>query len=230
MGYQTILFDMDGTVLDTLRDLQESTNAVLRQLGCPERSLEEVRGYVGNGARNQIRCALPEGSSEELIDEALERYRIHYCRDYTNPYDGIGPLLEKLRQAGRKLAVVSNNPDAAVKILSKEYFGTLLDISIGETPSVRRKPAPDAVFAALSSLNATKEQAVYIGDSEVDIETAKQAEMPLIGVGWGFRGREKLLSAGAETVVDTPEELLALLLPETQNGKNLSEAPKWEKK
>ena len=233
MGYQTILFDMDGTVLDTLRDLQESTNAVLRQLGCPERSLEEVRGYVGNGARNQIRCALPEGSSEELIEEALERYRVHYaahCRDYTKPYDGIVPLLEKLRQAGRKLAVVSNKPDAAVKILSKEYFGTFLDISIGETPSVRRKPAPDAVFAALSALNATKEQAVYIGDSEVDIETAKQAEMPLIGVGWGFRGREKLLSAGAETVVDTPEELLALLLPETQNGKNLSEAPKWEKK
>ena len=215
MGYQTILFDMDGTVLDTLYDLWVSTNAVLRELGHPERSLDEIRSYVGNGARNQIRCAMPEGSDDMAIDDALRRYQAHYaehCRDHTKPYDGILPMLRALDAAGKQLAVVSNKPDKMVNILSAEHFGALMHVSIGETPERRRKPAPDTVYAGLEALGAAKEGAVYVGDSEVDVATAKNAGLPLIAVSWGFRGRAALEAAGAETIVDTPEELLELLL------------------
>ena len=215
MGYQTILFDMDGTVLDTLTDLWASTNAILWELGYPERSMEEIRSYVGNGARNQLRRALPEGSSDAAIDGALERYRAYYaehCRDNTRPYDGILPMLETLAAAGKRLAVVSNKPDQMVNILSEEHFGALLRVAIGETPERRRKPAPDTVYAALDALGASGDGAVYVGDSEVDVETARNAGLPLIAVSWGFRGRAALKAAGAETIVDTPEELTKLLL------------------
>lgn len=215
MGYSTILFDMDGTVLDTLQDLWASTNAVLRELGHPERSLDDIRSYVGNGARNQIRCALPEGSGDDAIDDALSRYRAHYaahCRDHTKPYPGVVEALRRLKDAGKKLAVVSNKPDAAVRLLSDEHFGALMDVAIGETPTLRRKPAPDTVDAALAALGAEKTGAVYVGDSEVDVATAQNAGLPLIAVSWGFRSREALQAAGATTIVDTPEELLALLL------------------
>ena len=215
MGYSTILFDMDGTVLDTLQDLWASTNAVLRELGHPERSLDDIRSYVGNGARNQIRCALPEGSGDDAIDDALSRYRAHYaahCRDHTKPYPGVVEALRRLKAAGKKLAVVSNKPDAAVRLLNAEHFGALMDVAIGETPTLRRKPAPDTVDAALAALGAEKTGAVYVGDSEVDVATAQNAGLPLIAVSWGFRSREALQAAGATTIVDTPEELLALLL------------------
>lgn len=215
MGYSTILFDMDGTVLDTLQDLWASTNAVLRELGHPERSLDDIRSYVGNGARNQIRCALPEGSGDDAIDDALSRYRAHYaahCRDHTKPYPGVVEALRRLKDAGKKLAVVSNKPDAAVRLLSDEHFGALMDVAIGETPTLRRKPAPDTVDAALAALGAEKTGAVYVGDSEVDVATAQNAGLPLIAVSWGFRSRAALQEAGAATIVDTPEELLALLL------------------
>lgn len=215
MGYSTILFDMDGTVLDTLQDLWASTNAVLRELGHPERSLDDIRSYVGNGARNQIRCALPEGSGDDAIDDALSRYRAHYaahCRDHTKPYPGVVEALRRLKAAGKKLAVVSNKPDAAVRLLNAEHFGALMDVAIGETPTLRRKPAPDTVDAALAALGAEKTGAVYVGDSEVDVATAQNAGLPLIAVSWGFRSRAALQAAGATTIVDTPEELLALLL------------------
>ena len=215
MGYATILFDMDGTVLDTLQDLWASTNAVLRELGHPERSLDDIRSYVGNGARNQIRCALPEGSGDDAIDDALSRYRAHYaahCRDHTKPYPGVVEALRRLKDAGKKLAVVSNKPDAAVRLLSDEHFGALMDVAIGETPTLRRKPAPDTVDAALAALGAEKTGAVYVGDSEVDVATAQNAGLPLIAVSWGFRSRAALQAAGAATIVDTPEELLAQLL------------------
>ena len=215
MGYSTILFDMDGTVLDTLQDLWASTNAVLRELGHPERSLDDIRSYVGNGARNQIRCALPEGSGDDAIDDALSRYRAHYaahCRDHTKPYPGVVEALRRLKDAGKKLAVVSNKPDAAVRLLSDEHFGALMDVAIGETPTLRRKPAPDTVDAALAALGAEKTGAVYVGDSEVDVATAQNAGLPLVAVSWGFRSRAALQEAGAATIVDTPEELLALLL------------------
>ena len=215
MAYQTILFDMDGTVLDTLEDLWASTNAVLRALGRPERTLEEIRSFVGNGAANQIRCAMPAGSSDEAVADALARYRVYYaahCREHTRPYPGIVPMLETLAAAGRRLAVVSNKPDGAVHALSEEHFGGLLPVAIGETPERRRKPAPDAVEAALAALGADKAGAVYVGDSEVDVATARNAGLPLIAVSWGFRSRDQLIAAGAETIVDTPKQLLALCL------------------
>lgn len=215
MGYQTILFDMDGTVLDTLEDLWASTNAVLRELGHPERTLAEIRSYVGNGAANQIRCAMPAGSSDAALADALARYRVHYaahCREHTRPYPGVVPMLEALAAAGKRLAVVSNKPDGAVRLLNQEYFGALLPVAIGETPERRRKPAPDTVEAALAALGADKAGAVYVGDSEVDVATARSAGLPLIAVSWGFRSREQLVAAGAEIVADTPEQLLALCL------------------
>ena len=215
MAYQTILFDMDGTVLDTLEDLWASTNAVLRALGRPERTLAEIRSFVGNGAANQIRCAMPAGSSDEAVADALARYRVYYaahCREHTRPYPGVVPMLETLAAAGRRLAVVSNKPDGAVHALSEEHFGGLLPVAIGETPERRRKPAPDAVEAALAALGVDKAGAVYVGDSEVDVATARNAGLPLIAVSWGFRSREQLIAAGAETIVDTPQQLLALCL------------------
>lgn len=213
MGYQTILFDMDGTLLNTLCDLYASVNAILRALGHPERTLDEVRRFVGNGAERLIRRAMPEGSGNAAIDDALRRYQAYYaahCRDSTMPYDGILPLLEALRTAGKQIAVVSNKPDGAVKLLSAEHFGGLMRVAIGESPACRRKPWPDTVEAALEALGAPKTGAVYVGDSEVDVETAKNAGLPLIAVSWGFRGRAALEAAGAETIVDTPEELLEL--------------------
>ena len=215
MGYDTILFDMDGTVLDTLQDLWASTNAVLRELGCPERTLDEIRSFVGNGAATQIRRAMPADSGDAAVADALARYQAHYaehCRDHTKPYDGIVPVLDRLAKSGKRLAVVSNKPDSAVKLLSAEHFGALLPVAIGETPERRRKPAPDTVFAALDALGAAKEGAVYVGDSEVDAATAENAGLPLISVSWGFRSREALRAAGARIIVDTPEELLGLCL------------------
>ena len=213
MGYQTVLFDMDGTVLDTLRDLWASTNAILRGFGYPERTLDEVRSYVGGGAENQVRRSLPEGADAQTLADALARYRAHYaahCRDHTAPYDGVVPMLRALRAAGKRIAVVSNKPDAAVKLLNEEYFADLIPVAIGETPGRRRKPAPDTVFAALEALGAPADGAVYVGDSEVDVATARNAGLPLIAVSWGFRTREALERAGAEVIVGNPGELVRL--------------------
>lgn len=215
MSYQTILFDMDGTLLDTLYDLYASVNAVLRARGYPERSMDEVRAFVGNGAANLIRRALPEGVGEAAREETLRAYLAYYeahCREHTKPYDGMVDVLRALHGAGKKLAVVSNKPDEATKLLSAEHFGDLLPVAIGEGPTRRRKPWPDTVRDALSALGAETGGAVYVGDSEVDVETAKNAGLPLIAVSWGFRGREALRAAGAETIVDTPEALRKLCL------------------
>ena len=190
MAYQTILFDMDGTVLDTLEDLWASTNAVLRALGRPERTLAEIRSFVGNGAANQIRCAMPAGSSDEAVADALARYRVYYaahCREHTRPYPGVVPMLETLAAAGRRLAVVSNKPDFAVQTLAKEIFPGCFDLAVGEQTGVRRKPAPDMTVKAMKDLKVSKANAVYVGDSEVDLATARNSELPCIAVSWGFR-------------------------------------------
>ena len=152
MGYKAVLFDMDGTLLDTLEDLRDSTNHVLRQMGYPERSLEEMRRFVGNGAEMQIRRAVPEGTSEENIRKALTAYRAYYeehCRIKTRVYDGLLDMLGELKAKGIKLAVVSNKPDSAVQKLSREYFGDRMDFAVGPSDGVRCKPYPDMVEAAL---------------------------------------------------------------------------------
>lgn len=212
MKYQAVLFDMDGTLLDTLEDLQDGVNVVLEKRGYPQHTLEEIREYVGNGAGVLIRRALPEGTSEAEISEVLaeykEWYRIHYCTK-THPYPGVPELLEKLAAAGVKMAVVSNKPDAVTKELAKKFFPGLP--AFGQRDDVPRKPEPQMAWNALETLGVGREQACYVGDSEVDVATAKNAGLPAVIVSWGFRTEEQLRIAGAEIIAATTAELLAQL-------------------
>ncbi len=212
MSYKLAIFDLDGTILDTLEDLKESTNAALASNGYPARTLDEVRRFVGNGIGKLIERAVPQGTSKEAAEKTLESFKRHYgihCADHTKPYDGILELLENLRKRGIQTAVVSNKADFAVQELCSKYFPDAFDFVVGEREGIRRKPCPDSVFEVLRTLKKTADEAVYIGDSDVDVETAKQAGMDGIFVSWGFRGREFLIEHGAESksIVDTPKEL-----------------------
>lgn len=212
----TIIFDLDGTLLDTLEDLADSVNYALAKSGFALRTLEEVRGFVGNGVGKLIERALPDGQGNPLYAQVFEDFKAHYsvhCQDKTRPYQGIMELLDELIKAGYRLAIVSNKMDNAVKKLSEEYFAGKIPVAIGECENIRRKPAPDTVYAALKELHATGEQAVYVGDSEVDLQTAAAAEIPCISVDWGFRSKEQLIGAGAAEnhIIHTPDELIPLL-------------------
>ncbi len=214
MNYQLIIFDLDGTVLNTLEDLYRSTDYALKQCGFPERTKDEIRQFVGNGIRKLIERAVPAQTPEEQIRQVHQVFTEYYekhCADNTRPYDGIPEVLQKLRQSGMKTAVVSNKADYAVQILCKDYFPGMFDAVAGEREGIRRKPAPDAVQAVLQALQISKEKAIYIGDSDVDIETAENAGMSCISVAWGFRDREFLLRHGAQKIISRPEELLHLL-------------------
>ena len=209
-AYQTVIFDLDGTLLNTLQDLADSANYALRQSGYPLRSVEEIRQFVGNGVGLLIHRAVPEGTGPEEEAACLACFRTHYLRNMehkTAPYPGILPLLDALRADGRRLAVVSNKFDSAVKGLCARYFGNRLAVAIGESEGVARKPAPDTVLRALAELGAPPEGAVYVGDSDVDILTARNSGLPCISVSWGFRSRAFLTEHGAEMVVDSPEKL-----------------------
>ncbi len=213
--YKLAVFDMDGTILDTLEDLKDSTNFALEKCGYPTRSYDEVRRFVGNGIRKLIERAVPEGLTVEQIDRVHEVFTEHYkvhCADKTKAYDGIKPLLEKLRASGVKTAVVSNKADYGVQELCKEYFDGLFDYAVGEREGIRRKPAPDAVNEALRVLGIDKSEAVYIGDSDVDFETAKNAELPCISVLWGFRDEEFLREKGATLFVRDPAEIYDIVM------------------
>lgn len=213
--YKLAVFDMDGTILDTLEDLKDSTNFALEKCGYPMRSYDEVRRFVGNGIRKLIERAVPEGLTVEQIDRVHEVFTEHYkvhCADKTKAYDGIKPLLEKLRASGVKTAVVSNKADYGVQELCKEYFDGLFDYAVGEREGIRRKPAPDAVNEALRVLGIDKSEAVYIGDSDVDFETAKNAELPCISVLWGFRDEEFLREKGATLFVRDPAEIYDIIM------------------
>lgn len=213
--YKLAVFDMDGTILDTLEDLKDSTNFALEKCGYPTRSYDEVRRFVGNGIRKLIERAVPEGLTTEQIDRVHEVFTEHYkvhCADTTKAYDGIKPLLEKLRASGVKTAVVSNKADYGVQELCREYFDGLFDYAVGEREGIRRKPAPDAVNEALRVLGMSKSEAVYIGDSDVDFETAKNAELPCISVLWGFRDEEFLREKGATLFVRDPAEIYDIIM------------------
>lgn len=213
--YKLAVFDMDGTILDTLEDLKDSTNFALERCGYPTRSYDEVRRFVGNGIRKLIERAVPKGLTVEQIDRVHEVFTEHYkvhCADKTKAYDGIKPLLEKLRASGVKTAVVSNKADYGVQELCKEYFDGLFDYAVGEREGIRRKPAPDAVNEALRVLGIDKSEAVYIGDSDVDFETAKNAELPCISVLWGFRDEEFLREKGATLFVRDPAEIYDIIM------------------
>ena len=212
--FDAVLFDLDGTLLDTLEDILAAANYTLREMGYPERTLAEMRRFVGNGAEMQVRRAFGAGADEALIQRALVQYKAYYaahCQEKTRPYDGVLELLAELKRRGYRLAVVSNKPDEAVRPLAAQYFGGLMDAAMGETAARRRKPAPDMVNDALAALGADRTRAVYVGDSEVDVETARNAGLPCISVCWGFRDREQLAEAGAAEIAATAPELLALL-------------------
>ena len=211
-----VLFDLDGTVLDTLADLRNGVNYALRLFSFPEISLEDTRRFLGNGARQLISLSVPAGTPPEVTEQVLAAYVPYYqahCRIETAPYPGIPELIAALRQRGIKVGIVSNKPDAAVQELSALFFPSQLDVSIGESPAVRRKPAPDTVFAALRALGREDASScVYVGDTEVDIETARSAGMPCISVSYGFRTEEELRASGAETLARSVSELSGLLL------------------
>ena len=215
MRYQTAVFDLDGTLLDTLEDLYLATNAALESHSLPRRSRDEVRMFVGNGVEMLIRRAVPADTDEETTLAVLADFKTTYaaiCEDHTRPYDGILDMLRALRERGIRVAVVSNKFDAATKQLCQKYFGDLVEVAIGERAGVRKKPAPDTVYEALKELGMTATGAVYIGDSDVDIQTARNCGMPCISVTWGLRDKDFLLQSGAEILVDTPERLLGVII------------------
>ena len=215
MKYKAVLFDMDGTVLDTLGDLAAAVNHTLREFSMPERSIAEGAAALGNGAAYLIAHTVPDGTPKELTDKVLAAYAPYYdahCDILTGPYDGIVPLMQKLRERGVKLAVISNKQDTAVKPLAEKYFPGLLEIAVGESAEVRRKPNPDAVLAALCHIGVEREDAIYVGDTEVDLQTARNAGMECASVDWGFRTREQLVEIGAEHIFDTVQELEEYLL------------------
>ena len=215
MKYRLALFDMDGTVLDTLQDLADATNAVMRKHGFPTHSVEAVRQFVGNGARVLIEKAVPAGTDPAQIDTVLGDFKEYYGKhsaDATKPYDGVLDCLRALREAGVCTAVVSNKPDFAVKALTMQYFKGLFDAAIGDREGVRKKPAPDSVFEVMEALDVTEEEAVYIGDSDVDVQTAQNAGIDGIFVDWGFRSEACLREAGATVIARSPAEITALIL------------------
>ena len=215
MRYQVVLFDMDGTVLDTLGDLTDAVNHTLRQYGMPERRRSEIAHFLGNGAGYLIERAVPRGTDPELTKQVLADYQDWYnehCAVNTAPYPGIVSLMETLKAGGAKMAVISNKQDSAVRQLAAQHFRGLLDFAVGESETVRRKPNPDAVLAALRALNAEPGQALYIGDTEVDLATAKNAGLPCASVGWGFRTEAELKNAGAAYVFPNVEELRGWLM------------------
>lgn len=214
MKYELIIFDMDGTILDTLEDLKNCTNHALRLYNMPERTFEEIRNFVGNGIRRLLEQAVVSGTSDDTLDNILKDFRKYYevhCTDFTKPYDGIIELIQELKNRGYKTAVVSNKVHEAVLELCEQYFPGLFDLAIGETPNVARKPAPDMVHLALEHFQVSKEKAVYIGDSDVDVATAKNSKLDMIAVDWGFRSRECLMEQGAKIIISKPEEILELV-------------------
>lgn len=214
MKYNCVVFDLDGTLLDTLGDLRDSVNFALSKNNLPQRTTEEIKAFVGNGIRLLIERSVPENTKLSLVDKCFEDFKAHYkanSANLTKTYDGINELLSILKSRGVKLAVVSNKADFAVKILVEGYFPDVFDCAVGEKEGVKRKPAPDTVFAVIDELNVNKNEVVYIGDSEVDIQTSKNADIPCISVTWGFRDKEVLEKLCPEYIVDSPEEILNLI-------------------
>jgi len=207
---QAVIFDMDGTVLNTLFDLTESVNFSLKKFSLPPKTIEQVRKAVGNGVYKLAKRVLPENFSEDELSKWLEIFKNHYSKNmynHTKSYDGILDVLKELKTKGIKTAIVSNKYDSAVKELSKKYFKDLIDVSIGQSDEIEPKPSPKGIIKAINELNI--QSAIYVGDSDVDIQTAQNANLPVIGVTWGFRDRENL--TGADYIIDKPCEILNII-------------------
>lgn len=211
MKYRLWIFDLDGTLLNTLADLADATNHALRALGFRERSTEEVLSFVGNGNRKLMERSLPEGSSEAVLEKALEEFHAYYRRHYTDKttiYPGLPQLLAELKQKGCLLAVVTNKADYAAQDLCRIFFPDVFDMVLGDREGIRRKPDPQAVELILRTLQIPADEAVYIGDSEVDVQTAVNSGLDLISAAWGFRPIEVLREAGASRIALKPEALI----------------------
>ena len=210
MNYDTYIFDLDGTLLDSLTDLAISCNYALRINNMPERTIDEVRCFVGNGVKKLMERAIPNGLQNPAFEKTYADFRQHYLvhnLDNTKPYPGIIPLLKRLHSEGKNIAVVSNKFYAATQDLVKHFFDEYITVAIGERENIRKKPAPDTVFEALRQLSASPAGAVYIGDSDVDVMTARNCNIPCISVLWGFRTKEFLIKNGATTFVTAPDEI-----------------------
>lgn len=209
--YKAAIFDLDGTLMDSLQDLWLSVNHALGQMGFPGRSIDEVRQFVGNGVGKLVQRAVPQGTDEVLTEQCLRLFKQHYvehCREHTAPYEGIIPLLQVLHRQGILTAIVSNKLQSGVDELADEHFQGLIDVAIGEREGIRRKPAPDMVDLAVRQLDMEKADCLYIGDSDVDVQTAVNAGLDCVAVLWGFRSRDVLLQAGATRFAEHPAELL----------------------
>ena len=215
MKYKIAIFDLDGTLLDTLQDLTASTNFALESCGYPKRTATEIRSFVGNGIEKLIERAVPVGTASDDIKRVLDVFKTHYaehCEDQTAPYEGISELLDRLIQEDMQIAVVSNKIDFAVQSLCKKYFGERFSVAVGEREGIQRKPHPDSVLEVLAKTRISPFEAVYIGDSEVDILTAKNAGTAFISVTWGFRDENFLSESGAKIFAHSAKQLQQLLL------------------
>lgn len=211
---EAVIFDLDGTLLNTLYDLADSVNWALEKYGQPTRSIEEVRAFVGNGLRNLMQRAVPNGEENPVFEDLFEFFREYYkshCNIKTAPYEGIMELMKELKGRGIQMAIVSNKIDAGVKELNAIHFAEYVDVALGEREGIERKPAPDSVNEAIRLLGVNKENTVYVGDSDVDIQTAKNAEIRCVSVSWGFRDEAFLMEHGAGIMIDRPLELLEYL-------------------
>ncbi|MBR6767863.1 MAG: HAD family hydrolase [Clostridia bacterium] len=214
MSYKAILFDLDGTLLDTLDDLHNSVNRTMSAFHFPPRTKEETRLAVGDGVGMLISRSIPGGQDNPKFAECLAAFRADYAENnqvLTAPYEGISALLTTLRAKNVHVGVVSNKFDSAVKALCADYFGQLVEVAVGECEGVRRKPHPDSLFAAMEALDVLPEDTLYVGDSETDVASAKNADIDCLSVLWGFRDKETLLNAGATRFVQTPSEILEII-------------------
>ena len=211
---RAVVFDLDGTLLNTLEDLANATNWALQHNGLPERTIDEVRRFVGNGVRRLIERAVPADTEAALLEQVFADFKTYYvshCQDCTCLYDGIPEMLEKLKAGGYKMAIVSNKLQAGVDELYEFYFRETIEVAVGEREGIRRKPAPDMVETALKELGISADEAVYVGDSDVDLQTARNSGLACISVLWGFRDRDFLVEHGATCMVERPAEIVSLL-------------------
>ena len=211
MNYNTYIFDLDGTLLDTLQDLANAVNHAMREMNYPERTVDEVRRFIGNGIRMLIKRAAPQDISVEDYEKTLAVFTAYYLdhiADFTKPYDGIAEVIKTLKSKGCKVAVVSNKADEAAKKVVKYYFGDIFDMVVGKMDRFPSKPEPDSVLYVIETLGADKDKCIYSGDSEVDVQTAHNAGLPCVGVTWGNRDVSELIAAGAEYIAEKPNEIL----------------------
>ncbi|MGI6242617.1 MAG: HAD family hydrolase [Prevotella sp.] len=213
MKYDNYIFDLDGTLLNTIEDLAASCNYALRNCDMPEHTVPEIQSFVGNGIRKLMERCVPQGVNNPKFEQAYSLFRTYYLAHnavYTRPYDGISELLKILKSSGKGIAVVSNKFDPATKALTKQYFGDDITVAIGESESIRKKPSPDMVYEAIRQLSCTADKTLYIGDSDVDIVTAKNSSLPCASVLWGFRDRSFLIAHGATVLLSHPQDVIDL--------------------